>query len=152
MSYCQLLLPFPVDQFWLYISGMAHSIIILNYCENFGHVSVSWLVMAGAERATSTHTHTHTHTLRYETISTRKFFSLKYVTEKRQLMRSCSVGDEWMSVKPWWNDTVGWKLKYLEENLSQCYFDCHKFDWVAWHWTSMVRGRWLAGIDGVVEK
>lgn len=68
---------------------MAHSIIILNSFENFRHVSVSWLVMAG------------THTLRYETISTRKFFSFKYVTEKCCHVVSCwdhiaLMMNEWM--------------------------------------------------------
>jgi hypothetical protein len=37
-----------------------------------------------------------------------------------------------MSVQHWWNDTGGEKLKYMETNLTQCYFDHHRplMDWL----------------------
>lgn len=52
--------------------------------------------------------------------------------------------DEWMCVQHWWSDTVGEKLKYLETNLTQCYFDHHKP--LTWNWTqySKVEGQRLA--------
>jgi len=47
-----------------------------------------------------------------------------------------------MSVEYRWNDADREKLKYLEKNLSQCYFDHHKssVDWPGIiPWTSAVR-------------
>jgi hypothetical protein len=91
MSYCQLLLLFPVGQFWLYVwHGTFHNHLKLLW--KF-QTCVCLLISYGWHR----HTHTHTHTLRYKTVSTRKFFSFKYVTEKFcQWLRSCSVSDEWV--------------------------------------------------------
>ena len=31
-----------------------------------------------------------------------------------------------MSVDNWWNDILSGKLKYLEQDLFQCHFVCHK--------------------------
>jgi len=108
-------------------------------------ISYSW----HRERDThTTHTHTHLDMRLYQQWSS--FLSsilLKNVVScwNHVLLVMNEWMNEWMSVKPWWNDTDRWKLKYLEENLVQCYYDCHKFDRLAWHWTSMVRGRWLPG-------
>jgi hypothetical protein len=44
---------------------------------------------------------------------------------------TASVVDEWMSMEQWWNDTDRAKLKYWEENQSQCHFVHHEsyMDW-----------------------
>ena len=41
------------------------------------------------------------------------------------------VVDGWMSMEQWWNDSDRGKLKYLDDNLSQCHLVHHKFhtDW-----------------------
>ena len=36
------------------------------------------------------------------------------------------VGDGWISMEQWWNDTDRGKLKYWEKNLSQCHSVHHK--------------------------
>jgi hypothetical protein len=49
-----------------------------------------------------------------------------------------SMIDEWVGTEHWWNDTDKGKLKYSEQNLSQCHFDHHKSQ-TKWPGTESVR-------------